>query len=358
MVLAEPPEELSGLNSRLSSSEKGDSEAGDTLRCCGGCGRRTRRGMRLRDTSFSGCAFCSSSGKKEGRKEAPRPSAPAPARRPSDAPSAARGGGQEAASAPRGGAGSARLGSAARGRRAAGEGRGSGGCGVGRPKAAAAAADPAGPARAPARPLRHSGSRLTPGATASQPRSNLGSAASLQTRSRSPAPPSARNSPTSQPPVPQPAFPLQPTGLAASRRPCSAAAFSRPALTLPLSRMGPMVLSHGAVRHGHLAWARGTRSAAAAAAAAALRVAEPGPAPPLPAPTRGAAARPPWGAERGDRQRLWPAPALPRASGARHGRFEQPLKPAGIVARWTRAAPALTLFAVLWISRWGAGAET
>lgn len=54
------------MNSRLSSSEKGDSEAGDTLCCCGGCGRRTRRGIRLRDTSFSGCAFCSSSGRKEG----------------------------------------------------------------------------------------------------------------------------------------------------------------------------------------------------------------------------------------------------------------------------------------------------
>lgn len=59
MVLREPPEELGGLNSRLSSSEKGDSEAGDTF-CCG---RRTRRGMRLRAVSFSSCVFCSCSGR-------------------------------------------------------------------------------------------------------------------------------------------------------------------------------------------------------------------------------------------------------------------------------------------------------
>lgn len=65
-VLAEPPEELGGLNSRLSSSEKGDSEAGDTFWCwCWYCGRRTRRGMRLRDASFSGSAFCSFLGKEE-----------------------------------------------------------------------------------------------------------------------------------------------------------------------------------------------------------------------------------------------------------------------------------------------------
>lgn len=31
IVLADPPEELRGLNSRLSSSEKGDSDAGDTF---------------------------------------------------------------------------------------------------------------------------------------------------------------------------------------------------------------------------------------------------------------------------------------------------------------------------------------
>lgn len=56
-VLPEPAEELGGLNSRLSSSEKGDSEAGDTF-CWG---RSTRRGMRLRDTSFSSCVLCSCS---------------------------------------------------------------------------------------------------------------------------------------------------------------------------------------------------------------------------------------------------------------------------------------------------------
>lgn len=47
------------MNSRLSSSEKGDSEAGDTF-CCG---RRTKRGMRLRDTSLSSCVLCSCSGR-------------------------------------------------------------------------------------------------------------------------------------------------------------------------------------------------------------------------------------------------------------------------------------------------------
>lgn len=36
IVLAERPE-LLGLNSRLSSSEKGDSEAGETLFCCCCC---------------------------------------------------------------------------------------------------------------------------------------------------------------------------------------------------------------------------------------------------------------------------------------------------------------------------------
>lgn len=58
-VLPELAEELGGLNSRLSSSEKGDSEAGDTF-CCG---RRTKRGMRLRDTSLSSCVLCSCSGR-------------------------------------------------------------------------------------------------------------------------------------------------------------------------------------------------------------------------------------------------------------------------------------------------------
>lgn len=53
MVLAERPE-LLGLNSLLSSSEKGDSEAGDTLCCCWGrWGRRIKRGIRLREISFS-----------------------------------------------------------------------------------------------------------------------------------------------------------------------------------------------------------------------------------------------------------------------------------------------------------------
>lgn len=53
MVLAERPE-LLGLNSLLSSSEKGDSEAGDTLCCCWGrWGRRINRGIRLREISFS-----------------------------------------------------------------------------------------------------------------------------------------------------------------------------------------------------------------------------------------------------------------------------------------------------------------
>lgn len=53
MVLAERPE-LLWLNSLLSSSEKGDSEAGDTLCCCWGrWGRRIKRGIRLRESSFS-----------------------------------------------------------------------------------------------------------------------------------------------------------------------------------------------------------------------------------------------------------------------------------------------------------------
>lgn len=53
MVLAERPE-LLGLNSLLSSSEKGDSEAGDTLCCCWGrWGRRIKRGIRLLEISFS-----------------------------------------------------------------------------------------------------------------------------------------------------------------------------------------------------------------------------------------------------------------------------------------------------------------
>lgn len=52
MVRAERPE--LGLNSLLSSSEKGDSEVGDTFCCCRGrCGRRIRRGIRLRELSFS-----------------------------------------------------------------------------------------------------------------------------------------------------------------------------------------------------------------------------------------------------------------------------------------------------------------
>lgn len=60
MVLAERPE-LLGLNSLLSSSEKGDSEAGDTLCCCWGrWGRRIKRGIRLLEISFSWCCtLCS-----------------------------------------------------------------------------------------------------------------------------------------------------------------------------------------------------------------------------------------------------------------------------------------------------------
>ena len=59
-VLAERPE-LLGLNSLLSSSEKGDSEAGDTLCCCWGrWGRRIKRGIRLRAVSFSPCCALSS----------------------------------------------------------------------------------------------------------------------------------------------------------------------------------------------------------------------------------------------------------------------------------------------------------
>lgn len=59
-VLAERPE-LLGLNSLLSSSEKGDSDAGDTWCCCRGrWGRRIKRGIRLREISFSWCCtLCS-----------------------------------------------------------------------------------------------------------------------------------------------------------------------------------------------------------------------------------------------------------------------------------------------------------
>lgn len=70
MVLAERPE-LLWLNSLLSSSEKGDSEAGDTLCCCWGrWGRRIKRGIRLRESSFSWCcALCSFSNGTSKRKQ-------------------------------------------------------------------------------------------------------------------------------------------------------------------------------------------------------------------------------------------------------------------------------------------------
>lgn len=70
-VLAERPE-LLGLNSRLSSSEKGDSEAGETL-LCGCCwsrlGRRIKRGIRLLETSFSWCCTLCSFSRLESQKK-------------------------------------------------------------------------------------------------------------------------------------------------------------------------------------------------------------------------------------------------------------------------------------------------
>lgn len=210
-VLAEPPEELGGLKSRLSSSEKGDSEAGDTFWCCcccWYCGRRTRRGMRLRDASFSGCAFCSFLGKEE----------PPPA------------------------------------------------------------------VRALRRPRRRAASGLRPRGWGEPGGSSPAGAARL---------PPAR---TAAPPAPRPRSPPHPPSTFSFTpfpSPCPSPV--PPGSHLAALPQGPHgAFSHRAAGDGHLAWARGTRSAAAAsappAAAAALRVAEPGPAPPLPAPTRGAAA--------------------------------------------------------------------
>lgn len=71
IVLAERPE-LLGLNSLLSSSEKGDSEAGETLFCfcCWGrWGRRINRGIRLLEISFSWCCTLCSFSKLESQKK-------------------------------------------------------------------------------------------------------------------------------------------------------------------------------------------------------------------------------------------------------------------------------------------------
>ena len=295
MVLAEPPEELGGLNSRLSSSEKGDSEAGDTLCCCGGCGRRTRRGMRLRDTSFSGCAFCSSSGRKEGSPPAVSArSRPPPLGRALRRPRRRAGGGLR----PPGGRGLSpalprrprppRSGRRERRRLRRGAPRGGGG-------------GSRGPSPSPRPPPAALRLPPHPGTAAPQPGSNPGPAAPLFPQPEFPrprgsqprSPPLPRSPPVSPPPAartpPQP-FParLSPCRFPAGAPWCSVTAQPGPGTWHGREGRAQRLLRRP-LRCGWRSPARPRRSPP--------RHVVPPPPPP---------ARPPRGAERGDRLRLRP----------------------------------------------------